>query len=180
MIDFKDVLHFWFQELSPEQWWKKDEKLDLQIKERFFSTYEKASHCELWEWRETPLGRLAEIIVLDQFPRNMFRGQAQSFETDPLALSLSQAAVQAGDDKKLESGKKSFLYMPFMHSESPKVHQVAVHLFSQPGLEFNLDFELKHKAIIDRFGRYPHRNHILNRSSTKEELEFLKTPGSSF
>lgn len=125
-------------------------------------------------------GRLAEIIVLDQFSRNIHRGQARAFACDPLALALAQTAVAVKADRELEVGRRAFLYMPYMHSESPAIHVLAVSLFGQPGLEGNLDFELRHKEIIDRYGRYPHRNAILGRPSTTEEMDFLKTPGSSF
>ncbi|EOA3786486.1 DUF924 family protein, partial [Vibrio vulnificus] len=103
-----------------------------------------------------------------------------AFAQDPLALALAQEAVALGADGELSLQEKSFLYMPYMHSESPFIHQEAVRLFAQPGLEHNYDFELRHKAIIDQFGRYPHRNAILGRKSTPEEVEFLKQPGSGF
>ena len=118
--------------------------------------------------------------MLDQFSRNMFRDSPMSFAQDSLALMLAQEAVFHGMDKTLPIEQRSFLYMPYMHSESLAIHEIAVELFSQPGLEFNLDFELKHKVIIQNFGRFPHRNAILHRQSTPAELEFLKHPGSSF
>ena len=110
----------------------------------------------------------------------MFRDSAQAFATDTMAVILVQEAVANQVDKELTPIQKSFLYMPLMHSESPLIHETAMDLFAQPGLEFNLDFERKHKTIIDRFGRYPHRNAVLGRESTDEELEFLEGPGSSF
>lgn len=179
-MDWQDIIHFWFDELTPEQWWKKDSHLDQQIKERFLDLHHRASQGELFEWRQAPLGRLAEIIVLDQFSRNIYRGKPEAFTQDSLSLVLAQEAVRSGDDQQLEINKRGFLYMPFMHSESRLIHQEAVKLFSQPGLEYNLEFELLHKKIIDRFGRYPHRNEILKRNSTPEEVEFLKEPNSSF
>ena len=180
MSNYQEVIKFWFDETQPESWWKKDENFDQQVRQRFLDVYQQAASCELFAWRQHAHGWLAEIIVLDQFPRNMFRETAQAFATDQLAVVLSQEAVANEVDKELTAVQKSFLYMPLMHSESPLIHETAVDLFSQPGLEFNLEFELKHKAIIDRFGRYPHRNEILGRVSTDEELEFLKQPGSSF
>ena len=125
-------------------------------------------------------GRLAEIIVLDQFSRNIYRDRPLAFAYDATALVLAQEAVRVGADQQVDFEKRSFFYMPYMHSESPIIHNRAVELFSQPGAEFNYEFELKHKAIIDRFGRYPHRNAILGRESTPEEIEFLGQPGSSF
>ena len=180
MSDYQEVIKFWFDETQPESWWKKDENFDLLVRKRFLGVYQQAASCELFKWRQQAHGWLAEIIVLDQFPRNMFRDTAQAFATDQLAVVLSQEAVANEVDKELTAIQKSFLYMPLMHSESPLIHETAVDLFSQPGLEFNLEFEMKHKAIIDRFGRYPHRNEILGRDSTDEEVEFLKQPGSSF
>jgi uncharacterized protein (DUF924 family) len=118
--------------------------------------------------------------VLDQFSRNLYRDDARAFAQDVVALVLAQEAVSLGLDANLATAQKAFLYMPYMHSESLVIHAAAVTLFSQPGLEFNHDFELRHKAIIERFGRYPHRNAVLGRTSTPEELEFLNGPGSSF
>ena len=180
MTTYPDIINFWFEKIEPASWWKKDESLDGLILERFADVYQQAAKGELFEWRQEALGWLAEIIVLDQFPRNMFRDSAQAFATDPLAVILTQEAVANQVDNELTTTQKSFLYMPLMHSESALIHETAMELFDQPGLEFNLDFEKKHKAIIDRFGRYPHRNDVLGRESTDEEVEFLKGPGSSF
>jgi uncharacterized protein (DUF924 family) len=176
----QEVLHFWFQELTPKQWWIKDPTLDDTIKRRFLPLHEAARTGELFSWRTSAEGRLAEILILDQFSRNIFRGLAESFAYDPVALVLAQEAVRSGADQKTSIDKRAFFYLPYMHSESLKIHQEALHLFSQKGLESNLDFERRHLEIIERFGRYPHRNEILKRSSTQEEIEFLKTPGSSF
>lgn len=175
-----DILQFWFHELSPAQWWKKDASFDRMIVERFGAVLQQAAACELFVWRVDGPGRLAEIIVLDQFSRNAYRDTAQAFGQDTLALALAQEAVRTGADQALNAQQKAFLYMPYMHSESLLIHQQAVELFDQPGLEFNLDFEHKHKVIIERFGRYPHRNAILGRESSAEELAFLQQPGSSF
>lgn len=174
------VLDFWFKELTPKQWFVKDEDLDLIITKKFLSLHTQASQCELNHWRETIEGRLAEIIVLDQFSRNIYRDTPQAFAQDNLALALAQEAIASGEDNSLSDQQKAFLYMPFMHSESLAIHEQAVELFNKPGLENNLDFELKHKVIIEQFGRYPHRNNILGRASTKQELDFLTQPNSSF
>jgi uncharacterized protein (DUF924 family) len=174
------VLDFWFDELGSQRWFARSDAVDALITARFKTTYEAAAACELYVWRRNGLGRLAEIIVLDQFARNLFRDEARAFHADPLALGLAQEAVALGIDKDLNGPQRAFLYMPYMHSESSLIHQQAVTLFSAPGLEFNLAFELKHKAIIDRFGRYPHRNGVLNRVSTPEEVLFLQEPDSSF
>lgn len=179
-ITSENVIAFWFQEIDSKMWFRKDEKFDAQLREKFSALHQSAAACELWAWRTTPLGRLSEIIVLDQFSRNIFRNTKESFEQDALALVLAQEAVSLGIDKSLAVQEKSFLYMPFMHSESAFIHAEAVKLFSAAGLEGGLEFELRHKAIIDRFGRYPHRNAILGRASTSEELKFLNEAGSSF
>ncbi len=177
---YEDILHFWFNELTPQQWWAKDDALDANIARRFSAIHAQAERCELFDWRMAAKGRLAEIIILDQFSRNIFRDTPRAFANDPLALALAQEAVAVDADKALSPAERSFLFMPFMHSESAAIHKVAVKLFSAEGMEGNLDFELKHQAIIDRFGRYPHRNSILGRESTDEEIDFLRQPGSSF
>ncbi len=176
----EDVINFWFVEISPEFWFKKDEAFDQRLIQNYSDCYWAASRGELSHWRNSAEGRLAEIIVLDQFARNMFRGQAQAFLYDNLALILAQEAINLKLDEPLIASKKAFMYMPFMHSESPLIHQQAVKLFSQPGLENNLNFEHKHFDIIKQFGRYPHRNETLGRQSSEAEIEFLSRPGSSF
>lgn len=176
----QEVLDFWFHELDPKMRFAKDADLDQKIRNRFLQTHSEIMAGKTAGWRSTPEGRLAEIIVLDQFSRNMFRDSAKAFASDALALELAQAAVAAGDDQKLPLEQRAFLYMPYMHSEDRKIHEEAVKLFSQKGLEYNLQYEIAHKKIIDQFGRYPHRNGVLGRTSTAEELNFLKGPGSSF
>ncbi|WP_372861011.1 DUF924 family protein [Pseudoalteromonas sp.] len=177
---FNKIIDFWFTELEPKQWWQKDDGLDAQIKTRFGELHHQASVNELFGWRESAIGSLAEIIVLDQFSRNIYREKPAAFACDALALALAQAAIAKGFDKELTDEQRVFLYMPFMHSESKLIHDEAVKLYKALGIKNNLDFEYQHKAIIDRFNRYPHRNKILGRDSTKEELEFLKQPNSGF
>jgi uncharacterized protein (DUF924 family) len=179
-VSSDDVLQFWFRELTPADWWRKDAVLDRRIADRFGPTLAAAARCELYPWRGSARGRLAEVIVLDQFSRNIHRDTAAAFANDALALALAQEAVARGCDHELSPPERVFLYLPWMHSESPLIHEDALRLYSALGLEPNLDFERRHKAIIDRFGRYPHRNAILGRTSTPEELEFLAQPGSSF
>jgi uncharacterized protein (DUF924 family) len=175
------VLHYWFNTLRPKLWFSKDSAVDEDIHRRFGGLLARAAACELWHWRDNPNGRLAEVIVLDQFSRNIFRDQPGAFANDALALALAQEAVRQGEDQRLPAGpRRAFLYMPYMHSESLTVHEQAVRLFDQPELQHNLEFEHRHKAIIERFGRYPHRNAILGRCSSAEEREFLQQPGSSF
>jgi len=179
-MDHQQVIDFWFAEIKPAQWWGADADLDHVIVERFGALHAGAVRCELYKWRVHPLGRLAEVIVLDQFSRNIYRGTAQAFAADPIALALAQEAVATNAAATLEPRQRAFLYMPYMHSESREIHEIAVRLFSEYGLEGSLDSELKHKAIIDRFGRYPHRNSILGRISSEEESEFLKKRRPSF
>jgi uncharacterized protein (DUF924 family) len=179
-LDGHDIINFWFTEIQPAQRFKKDPAFDRLCTERFSGIHLRACACELHRWRETAPGALAEIIVLDQFSRNIFRDRPQAFAADSLALALAQEMVSRGQDRELPPEQRAFVYMPYMHSESRKIHELAVDLFQQPGLEDNYRFELKHKEIIDRFGRYPHRNEILGRQSTREELEFLQQPGSRF
>lgn len=180
MTTVSDVLNFWFQELTPAEWFKKDLSLDKKIADRFVAVLERIVAGECADWRGNARGVLAQIIVLDQFSRNIYRDTPQSFAQDSLALAIAQDAVRLGLDKELSIQERAFLYMPYMHSESVRVHEEAMVLFALPGLENNLDFEIKHKVIIDRFGRYPHRNAVLGRKSTPEEIEFLKQPNSSF
>jgi uncharacterized protein (DUF924 family) len=175
-----DILHFWFEHIDRALWFKKDADFDRLLRERFSALHTQASLGELNPWRDTAHGRLAEIIVLDQFSRNLYRDHANAFAQDGMALVLAQEAVRRGADAELSAQERVFLYMPYMHSESLQIHTEAVALFTRLGIQGNLDFELKHKAIIDRFGRYPHRNKILGRESTPEELAFLAEPGSSF
>jgi uncharacterized protein (DUF924 family) len=163
-----DILHFWFEELTTQQHFLKDPALDAGMRVRFGLVLEAASRCELFAWRSSAQGRLAEILVLDQFSRNIHRDTPRAF------------SVAGGHDQALSPAQRAFAYMPYMHSESPVIHQQAAQLFAQAGLENNLNFELRHQAIIARFGRYPHRNATLGRSSTEAELAFLTEPGSGF
>jgi uncharacterized protein (DUF924 family) len=176
----QSVLQFWFHEIAPAKWWKVDPRFDRLIADRFGELHGRATRAELFEWRVDARGRLAEVIVLDQFSRNIFRGERRAFESDVMALALAQEAVAAGADIALLQEERVFLYMPYMHSESRLIHQMAARLFHEHAPKRNYDFELRHKAIIDRFGRYPHRNAALGRTSTPEELAFLAEPGSHF
>ena len=179
-MNYQEVIDFWFNPETQPHWFAKSDAFDQILRDRFKHVLEQARQCELWSWRENAEGRLAEIIVLDQFSRNLFRDSPQSFAQDPLSLALAQECLNLGLDKKLNFEQRPFLYMPFMHSESKLMHEHALNLFEDLGNPINLEFEKKHKVIIDRFGRYPHRNAILGRESTAEEIEFLKQPNSSF
>jgi uncharacterized protein (DUF924 family) len=177
---YQTILKFWFEEIDHSLWWAKNDEFDQRIRERFAEIHAKAIRLELFAWRKHAEGRLAEIIVLDQFSRNMFRDSPLSFANDSLALALSQEAISVGADQELNPIQRSFFYMPFMHSESLIIHEIAMDLSQKNGIPSYFDFEKKHREIIKEFGRYPHRNRILGRASTKEEIEFLKQPGSGF
>ncbi|MBS0570505.1 MAG: DUF924 domain-containing protein [Proteobacteria bacterium] len=176
----EQVMTFWFREIRPEQWWQVDPAFDAALRQRFSGLWERAVAGDLVSWRHAPRGRLAEIIVLDQFSRNIYRGTPRAFAQDPMALALAQEAVAAGALASLAPDERTFVLMPFMHSESRQVHAQAQMLFREHTPPANHAFELRHKDIIDRFGRYPHRNRILGRVSTPEERAFLDQPGSGF
>jgi uncharacterized protein (DUF924 family) len=168
------VLHFWFEELQPEAWFRKDERVDAAIRERFGALHEQLARIRP-EQLTTPLESLAAVIVLDQFPRNVFRGSPRAFATDALALSIAQHAIANGVDLQLTQQQRLFLYMPFQHSEDRAVQARSIELFEQLGIAENLDYAQRHKDIIDRFGRFPHRNEVLGRRSTTEEMQFVAT-----
>ncbi len=174
-MGINDILDFWFNELKPFDWWKKDKNLDLKIKLRFQDIHSSASSGELYEWRKTPQGALAEIIILDQFSRNIYRNTPNAFINDVVAVVLAQFAITNQFNMDLPPQQQSFLYMPFMHSESIVIHNTAESLFNKLGLDSTISFAKEHQTIIKKFGRYPHRNEILGRKSSLEEIEFLKT-----
>lgn len=175
-----EILDFWFGEIAPKQWWTADPELDKKIEERFHHILRQAKQGELFSWRKEAKGRLAEIIVLDQFSRNIYRHTPAAFAQDSMALVLAEEAVAARAYAALSPVERGFLFLPYMHSESKLIHVEAEILYREHALPYNYKFELKHKAIIDRFGRYPHRNQILGRISSAEEIEFIKQPGSGF
>jgi uncharacterized protein (DUF924 family) len=172
-----DVLTFWFSD--PARWWKKDPAFDAEVRDRFLTLNEAIERGEHEDWLGTPRGILAYVVVLDQFSRNLFRGSARSFACDARALAAARVAIDRGFDRVLSFEERSFLYMPFMHSERIADQDRCVQLFTSEAKE-SLSFAERHRDIIRRFGRFPHRNALLGRSSTPEELEFLKQPGSSF
>lgn len=177
---YQEIIDFWFNEISPTQWYEKDNNLDLNMRARFLDVHSSVVAGECSSWRNEPMGRLAEVLVIDQFSRNIYRDDPKSFIYDSMALALAQEAIRGEHHKNFKPKYKQFLYMPYMHSESNMIHNSAMLLFSEPGLEESFDFELKHKSIIERFGRYPYRNEILGRVSTPEEIEFLKQAGPLF
>jgi len=174
-IKAEDVLRFWFDELQPEQWWKCDKTVDDTVRARFSTLYTTmAANGAPAAWRDTARGRLAAVIVLDQFPRNLFRNSPKAFATDASALALAVESVDAGLDETLSIEERGFLYMPFQHSEDAEQQARSVVLFASLGNEHSLQFAQQHKLVIDRFGRFPHRNKVLGRETTEEEKTFLE------
>ena len=174
------VLEFWFEELDHTDWFNGGKELDKQIRERFLDTHHSVAAGEYWKYRTSPESLLAEVIVLDQFSRNIFRNTSEMFAYDHMALTLAQQAIIAGYDQELPVAQRAFLYLPFMHSESPVIHLEALRLFEGLGSDEHLKYEKIHKDIIDRFGRYPHRNRVLGRPNTAEENEYLETNQEDF
>ena len=168
------VLHYWFDELQPDAWFRKDERVDAAIRTRFGELHEQLAQIHP-EQLATPLESIAAVIVLDQFPRNLFRGSPRAFATDALALSIAQQAIAAGFDEQLTPQQRLFLYMPFQHAEDRAVQARSIELFTQLDDPENLGYARRHREIIDRFGRFPHRNEVLGRVSTPQEAEFIAT-----
>ena len=186
-----EILDFWFGQ--PDQsdygkqrffWFNKKPEFDQELRLRFLTDYQQAAAGQLDHWKESPKSCLALILLLDQFPRNMFRGTAQAFATDPQAVEVAQYAVANGFDQELLTVQRWFVYLPFEHSENLGEQRQCVELFAtlsdDPDSASTLDYAVRHRAVIERFGRFPHRNKILGRATTPEEAEFLKQPGSSF
>jgi uncharacterized protein (DUF924 family) len=171
-----EILDFWFKR-DRRDWFEKNPAFDAEIRARFLPLYERASREELESWREAPASCLALVIVLDQFPRNMFRGSARAFATDALAREAASTIVERGWDKNLSPDERTFVYLPFEHSEALEDQELSMRLFEG---DPNFEWARKHWEIIRRFGRFPHRNAALGRVSTPEEIAFLKEPGSGF
>lgn len=179
-VNPQEIHNFWFSDRSKPLWFKKSNEFDREIKRHFLDTYYRAAAGELNHWRDDPTNALALIIVLDQFPRNMFRNQPRAFATDEQAVAVTKYGLERNYQQNLSVEEQAFLFMPLMHGENQEDQQLCVELFKELGKEDNLKFAIKHQKIIDRFGRFPHRNQILGRESTLEEKEFLTQPGSSF
>ena len=176
----EQVLQFWFREMTREQWFKRDAAVDDRIRNRFLSLHDQVSAMPNEALLSGPRSALAAVIVLDQFSRNMFRGSPRAFASDAKALALAEAAIANGHAASLNKDELQFLYLPFEHSESGEAQVRCVKLMASLGDAELTRYAQAHCDIIERFGRFPHRNEILGRSSTAEELEFLKQPGSSF
>jgi uncharacterized protein (DUF924 family) len=195
----QDVLAFWIGPLDADglaepararRWYQKDEAFDHECRTRFESTWQAVMAGDLEAWLDTPRGRLAYVVVLDQLARNMFRGTARQFQGDGRALATAERGVQVGQDKLLLGDERAFLYMPFMHAENLAAQERCVALFTafrdasagrlRERLDESCNFARRHRDIIARWGRFPHRNNALDRTSTAAEVEFLREPGSSF
>ena len=173
-----DVLAFW-REAGKDKWYTKNEAFDAEVRQRFLGLWQQAVAGELTSWETTDDGALALVIVLDQFPRNMFRGDARTFSTDARALDVASRAIARGADKRIDPDLVEFLYMPFMHSERLADQERCIALFQNGGRPDNVKFAEIHADIIRRFGRFPHRNEVLGRTTTAEERAFLDAGGFS-
>lgn len=172
-----DVLQFWFVQHGRDDWFGGKAEFDAELAAAFAETHEHVAKGEAWTWRFAPRGRLAEIIVLDQFSRQLHRGSPEAFAQDKMALVLAQEFVSQGLDRPLSEDERLFVYLPFMHAESPVIQAESERLYEAMGNAELLDFAVKHKQTIDRFGRFPFRNRALGRDSTPEELAYMKEQG---
>lgn len=187
----QEILDFWFgPELSPQfgkpqkSWFIKSESFDQSIRDRFLDSYEAASQGQLDSWQNNPKSCLALLIILDQFSRNLFRHSPQAFQCDPHALKITKKAISQGFDQQLLPVERWFYYLPFEHSESIKDQEKSLELWQtlqgNPDSQSSIEYAFRHAEVIQKFGRFPHRNQILNRKNTPAETEFLKLPGSRF
>jgi len=173
-----EILRFWFDELEPTQHFKKDEHLDAEIARRFSIVHQQATAGELAHWRDSADGRLAEIIVLDQFSRNLFRNDAQAWAQDEQALMRADEMVELELDSAIDADRRAFVYMPFMHSERLEIQEESLRLFEKLGSESNLKFAILHLEVIREFGRFPYRNELLGRESSAAEIAYVEKHGS--
>ena len=180
MPEYNEVITFWFDEITPEDWFKKDDEFDALIKTKFDKTIIHALAGRLDSWADSDAGCLALIIVLDQFTRNVFRDTPRAFAGDEMALALSLRCEERGYIDHSDANWRHFMLMPMMHSEDIEIQDASLPLFKELTAERTYDFAVKHRDIIAQFSRYPHRNKILKRTSSEAESEFLKQPGSSF
>ena len=173
-----DVIGFWFERHDQEDWFGGKPEFDAALALEFGETLPRVAKGEAYRWRETPDGRLAEIIVLDQFSRQLHRGSPLAFAQDPMALALAQEAVAQGVDEQVDAVRRPFFYMPYIHSESLMIHEEAMRLFTGLGDDNQLRYAVNHHAIIARFGRFPMRNKVLGRKSTEDEEAYIAEAGS--
>ncbi len=185
-----EIIHFWYKELEPNQWFNGGQEVDQQIRERFATVVEQAHRGEHDGWAQEAEGRLALLLVLDQFPRNIYRNTARAFAYDDKALTVALDGIALGIDEQLSLHQRAFYYLPLEHCEQMEIQDRSLERYSALVLQTPehgksaarryLDYAWRHYQIIKRFGRYPHRNKVLGRESTAKEVNFLKEPGSSF
>ena len=173
-----DILAFW-RDAGPKRWYTPEAAFDEEVRRRFLDLWKQAAAGELSSWEESDDGLLALVIVLDQFPRNMFRGKAETYASDPLAREAARRAIEAGTDSRVDPALREFLYLPFMHSEQLEDQLRCIELSQQAGLAESAKWAAHHADIIRRFGRFPHRNRLLGRATTPEEQAFLADGGFS-
>jgi uncharacterized protein (DUF924 family) len=172
---YQALIDFWFSDEASRYWFKSTRAFDQQLVKSYADIWQQASRGELDDWQNTAEGSLALVILLDQLPLNMFRGTAKSFSTEAQSRAVARQAINKDFDQELDVRQRSFMYMPFMHSEDLEDQALGIELFDQPGLENNFRFAKHHYAIIERFGRFPHRNKILARQSSEAEIEYLNS-----
>jgi uncharacterized protein (DUF924 family) len=172
---YQALVNFWFSEEASKYWFNSTTAFDHQLLAEYGAFWQQAKQGELNQWGETAIGSLALVILLDQIPLNIFRGKPDSFSTEAQSILVARAAIGSGFDAVLTTQQRSFLYMPFMHSENLQDQVLALKLFDQPGLEDNLRFSKHHRDIVERFGRFPHRNIILGRESSQAEIKYLNS-----
>ena len=174
----ESIIEFWYSDKTKSQWFNSSKKLDEEIKDNYEHAWKAAIRGEYKQWNESAIGCLALAIILDQFPLNMFRGEVESFSTEVMAIKVSKHAIEKGFDQEIEKEKVAFLYMPLMHSENMEDQNLSVSLFEKMGLEDNARFAKHHRGIVEKFGRFPHRNEILQRESTQSEIDYLNSDES--
>lgn len=172
-MNYREIIHFWFSELKPGQWFRQSNNTDTLIRTRFFGLWQAAARGELAEWRVNISGRLAEILILDQFSRNLWRRDPRAFAQDGMALVLAQEAIAQPDFGALGRARRNFVLMPLMHAESAFIQAQGLRLFDVPGNQQTLRIARQHHWLIERFGRFPHRNALLGRDSSPEERDFM-------
>ncbi|HED35480.1 MAG TPA: DUF924 domain-containing protein [Gammaproteobacteria bacterium] len=171
-----EIIEFWYSEPMNKHWFNSTPEIDQLVFQNYAELWAQALEGELENWRESAVGCLALILLCDQFPLNMFRGEARSFSTEARAIELALQGIERGYDQQLKHSQLSFFYMPLMHSEVMAHQNLAVEKFEQAGLPDNARFAKHHRSIVERFGRFPHRNEILKRASTPAEIEYLNSP----
>lgn len=174
-VTLASILEYWYSDRIKKHWFNSNEELDNEIKDKYEEVWKAAIRGEFNEWKESAEGCLALAIVFDQLPLNMFRGEVESFSTEAMAVKISKLAIEKGFDKNIDKDKLAFLYMPLMHSENIHDQDLSVSLFEKAGLDENAKFARHHREIVQKFGRFPHRNEILQRESSQSEIDYLNS-----